>query len=149
MDRFQRQCNAFTYIVTTDENLLYLYEPESNQQSIIDCIEPPIHWRLLICLALNVLSTCPIVPIAPPWNMLLFLLRLKYDLRGKRFTDHIAGTRLGQTIYSCYIWQLVDCDIYNIWVDRHNKCVNCMGEYFDFFTSNCYVAVKGYNVKPL
>ena len=40
-------------------------------------------------------------------------------------------------------------DIYNIWVDRHNKCVNCMGEYFDFFTSNCYVAVKGYNVKPL
>ena len=109
MDRFQRQCNAFTYIVTTDENLLYLYEPESNQQSYNmetpDCIEPPIRWRLLICLALNVLSTCPIIPIAPPW-MLLFLFRLKWNLRGKRFTD-IAWTRLGHTTYSCYIWQLM------------------------------------------
>ena len=49
-------------------------------------------------------------------------------------------------------------DIYNVWVDSHNKCVNSMGEYFEnyvktlylgFFTSNCSVVVKVYNVKPM
>ena len=52
-----------------------------------------------------------------------------------------------------------DRDIYNIWVDRHNKCLNCMGEYFEnnvivtlyfgVFTSKCSIAVKGCNVKSL
>ena len=39
-----------------------------------DLIESPIHWRLLICLALNVLSTCHIAPIAPQYNVAVFVV---------------------------------------------------------------------------
>ena len=51
-----------------------------------------------------------------------------------------------------------DCDIYNIWVDSHNKFGTAWENilkridltlYFGVFTSKCSVAVKGYHVKSL
>ena len=49
-------------------------------------------------------------------------------------------------------------DIYNKWVDLHNKCVYCMEEYFEnmwrdiicmFFLSTRSKAVKEYTTKPV
>ena len=137
---------------------LYLYEPESNQQSMVwkhptsSTRRYPDDYRL----ALNVLSTCSIVRIAPHGCCCFCCAYRGIYVENDSQTLQELALDVRSTV-STYN-KLWDRDIDNIWVDSHNKCVNSMGEYFEnnvktlyfgFFTSNCSVVVKVYNVKPM
>ena len=82
---------------------MYLYEPESNQQSMV--------WKHSTSLTANTLTTIDLLGFgcfehlsySPDCTQIdvAVLAEVRF-YRGKRFTD-IAGNRLGRTINSCYI----------------------------------------------
>ena len=137
---------------------LYLYGPESNQQSLVWKHPTSSTHRYTddYLLALNVLSTCSIVRIAPHGCCHFCWAYSGIYVENDSQTLQELALDVWCTV-STYnkSW---DRDIYNIWVDSHNKCMNSMGEYFEnnektlyfvFFTTNCSVVVKVYNVKPM
>jgi len=71
----------------------------------------------------------PYSPDIAPMDFRVFPV-LKRELKGKQYADFSELSRAAQTIIGRFDRQWY-VDTYKQWVERHQKCIDCRGEYFE------------------